>query len=297
MNRPETRTDDAITDRPTITDQVVSLLGPEALGAAPTPPSVALGKDPGTTRRPARRRVRAAPSKRVPDFGPDGDDLFDAIDLFSRGFVGHCRHNLANIGVVVALLVLIVAANWATQPAAPPSPVAQSLTATDTADVKTDAKPSATPAANAVAPSEVSPSAEPLAEVAVAKPPMTATAQVTEKTVLKPVAPVRGVTLQAGVTLRAELDPAKPLPAQVGKAAVSPVQRASQLPRRTLPLRATRPRVARRNIPVVRALASGETAPDPFTSGGAHDLDGPTAREQYQQLNKVTRRVHATRGN
>lgn len=319
MNRPETRTTDAITDRPTITEQVVSLLEQDAPASKSGMTSPGVGRRPGTAKRSARRRVRVAPGKRVPDFGPDGADLFDAIEHFCLGFGGHCRRNMANIGVVLALLVLIVAANWATQPAAPlhgrragPTPAAQSLAVTDadTGDAKAQSDEAVAPAAD----SKVLPAAEPLAAVDAAKPPMTATAQVTEKIVSKPLpsaqssagtpvptvpaaAPIQGVTLQASVTLRAELDPAKPLPAQIGnKAAVSPAPRTSRLPRRTTPPRATR-RPVRHNAAPAQAIALEETVADPFTNGGAHDLDGPTAREQYQHLNKVTRSKHATRGN
>lgn len=192
-------------------------------------------------------------------------DLYDRLEQRIRNSGSYMRDNVMNAVVASGVVLLIVLAHWATQ---------QEISTASQAVVE-ESSVEVAPAEIAVTPTE----------------PITATATVEEPVVpppaeSQPVVPT-GTVIETSVSIRAPLDPTKPPPV------VEPVvEAAAQAP--TPPPVVRRAPVVRRRVRVTAAQAPA-LLNDPYTNGGAMDLDAPTVRQHYLQQNQTMKSLSASR--
>jgi hypothetical protein len=246
-------------------------------------------------------------------------DLFDQVEgvLMQGGQL--LATNGLNILVVCGLVGLVTFAHFLTLDATL-DPVARAIPAapkvaetTQTAEITDEsAEPQGlaepTDAANNTATADATPEATEIPSVAITSevpaaavdadtenvpaPPAPATV-IADVPVMpaveKTTTPIQGLTVTASVGIHAELEPTKappmPPPAAQPKKSFAGGQTATPSP-----AKGRRRQVATRRAAGRRAPRAAYGAPDAFTNGSASDLDGPSARRHYQQLNQ-----HATR--
>lgn len=239
-----------------------------------------------------RTAVHVVASKTVPSI-----DLYDRLEQRIRNSGTYMRDNVMNAVVASGVVLLIVLAHWATQqeistasvPVAVTSPAEVASPATQPA---TEPNPPVSPIETITATATVEEPADPPpaeSQPAESPPDVTATATVeAEKPVVdtpsQPVVPT-GTVIETSVSIRAPLEPAKPL------SVVEPVVEAAP-PAQTLPPVVRRaPALRHRRAAPVRVTAAQVPAAllnDPYTNGGATDLDAPTVRQHYLQQNHQT---------
>lgn len=229
-------------------------------------------------------------------------DLYDRVEQRIRNSGSYMRDNVMNAVVASGVVLLIVLAHWATQQ--------EILTASQAVVVEVPSVVELAPAEVEALPVEIAPATEPITATATVEeptvpppaesqpaaesPPPDVTATTppeVEKPVVddmpaQPVVPT-GTVIEASVSIRAPLDPTKPPPA------VEPVAEAMP-PAPTPPPVVKRAPVARRRVRVTAARAPS-LLNDPYTNGGAMDLDAPTVRQQYLQQNQTMKSLSASR--
>lgn len=219
-------------------------------------------------------------------------DLYDRVEQRIRNSGSYMRDNVMNAVVASGVVLLIVLAHWATQQEI--STASQAIVEASSVEVA-PAEVAVTPTEPITATATVEePAAPPPAESQPAESPSDVTATATaeaEKPVAdtpsQPVIPT-GTVIETSVSIRAPLDPTKPPP--VIEPVVEAVPQAPVVP----PPVVKRAPVVRRRVRVTAAQAPA-LVNDPYTNGGAMDLDAPTVRQQYLQQNQTMKSLSASR--
>ncbi len=233
-------------------------------------------------------------------------DLFDTIDCAIQNSGKQLRANLVNLGVAAGIVLLIIAAHWATQQEIATEPVARSLAVAPTTEAVAPSTPEKTAAptleaqatvdektpSSTVTPEPAQPVKEAPTNVVTPEPVATPPTPTPEPAVAAPTEPTptpspaipAGTVIETSVSIRATLDPTKTPPAMEQPAAPQPTRRLVHRVRSTTP---ARPRTNTMAQTAWQTSPYGE--PDPYTNGGPQDLDGPQARQQYlQQSGKLS---------